>query len=117
VAVKGIGERAVQNLIVERANNGPYKTIYDFIERVNLTSCNKKVIESLAFSGAFDTLGVRREQFVSTNEKGETFTEIILRYGVKFQLDKQRSSCSLFESDTTIEIAKPEIFKCLDMQQ
>ena len=112
MAVKGIGEGAVQNIIDERTKNGPFKTIYDFIERVNLTSCNKKVIESLALSGAFDNLGVRREPFVTTNEKGETFSEIILRYGTKYQMDKQISSRSLFEMDTSILIAKPEVFKC-----
>ena len=114
VAVKGIGEGAVQNIIDERAKNGSYQSIYDFIERVNLTSCNKKVIESLALSGAFDNLGVRREPFVTPNEKGETFTEIIARYGTKFQMDKQISSRSLFEMDAAVEIAKPEVFKCVE---
>lgn len=112
VAVKGVGEGAVQNIIDERTQNGPYKDIYDFIERVNLTACNKKVLESLALSGAFDNLGVRREPFVTVNEKGETFTEIISRYGIKYQMDKQMATNSLFGADAAIEIAKPEIPKC-----
>lgn len=41
-AVKGVGESAVQNIIEERKKNGPYKSIFDFVERVNLTACNKK---------------------------------------------------------------------------
>lgn len=45
-AVKGVGESAVQNIIEERKKNGPYKSIFDFVERVNLTACNKKNIES-----------------------------------------------------------------------
>ena len=114
VAVKGIGEGAVQNIIEERVKNGPYKTIYDFIERVNLTSCNKKVIESLALSGAFDNFGIRREPFVTPNEKGETFTEVIVRYSTKYQMDIQQSSRSLFEFDASIEIAKPEVFRCVE---
>ena len=112
VAVKGVGEGAVMNIIEEREKNGPYKDIYDFIERINLSACNKKVIESLALSGAFDNLNVRREPFVTQNEKGETFTEIISRYGTKFQMDKQMSTNSLFGTDSAIEIAKPEVFKC-----
>ena len=44
-AVKGVGESAVQNIIEERKKNGPYKSIFDFVERVNLTACNKKNIE------------------------------------------------------------------------
>ena len=51
-AVKGVGEAAVQNIIEERRKNGPYKDIFDFVERVNLTACNKKNIESLALAGA-----------------------------------------------------------------
>lgn len=50
--VKGVGEAAVQNIIEERRKNGPYKDIFDFVERVNLTACNKKNIESLALAGA-----------------------------------------------------------------
>ncbi|MDR2680434.1 MAG: DNA polymerase III subunit alpha [Tannerella sp.] len=112
VAVKGVGEGAVQNIIEEREKNGPYRDIYDFIERVNLTACNKKVIESLALSGAFDNLGVRREPFVTPNDKGETYTEIISRYGTKYQLDKQMSMNSLFGGDAAVDIAKPEAPKC-----
>jgi DNA polymerase-3 subunit alpha len=111
-AIKGAGAGAVQNIIDEREKNGPYKDIYDFIERVNLSACNKKVIESLALSGAFDNLGVRREPFVTPNEKGETFTEIISRYGTKYQIDKQMSMNSLFGADAAIDIAKPGAPKC-----
>ncbi|MDR0700210.1 MAG: DNA polymerase III subunit alpha [Tannerella sp.] len=111
-AVKGVGEGAVHNIMEERRKNGHYKDIYDFIERVNLTTCNRRVIESLALSGAFDNFGVRREPFVTPNEKGETFTEIISRYGTKFQMDKQMSTNSLFGADAAIDIAKPEVFKC-----
>ena len=114
VAVKGVGEGAVQNIIEEREKNGSFKNIYDFIERVNLTACNKKVLESLALSGAFDNLGLRREPFATPNEKGETFTEIISRYGAKFQMDKQMATNSLFGADTAVDIAKPEVFKCED---
>jgi DNA polymerase-3 subunit alpha len=112
VAVKGVGEGAVQNIIEEREKNGSYKDIYDFIERVNLAACNRRVIESLALAGAFDNLGVRREPFVTPNEKGDTFTEIISRYGTKYQLDSQMATNSLFGADAAIEIAKPEIPRC-----
>jgi len=112
VAVKGVGEGAVQNIIEEREKNGPYVDLYDFIERVNLTACNKKVLESLALSGAFDNFGVSREPFSTPNEKGETFTEVISRYGSKFQLDKQMATNSLFGADNAVTISKPEVPKC-----
>ena len=114
VAIKGVGEGAVQHIIEEREKNGAYRDIFDFIERINMTSCNKKVLESLALSGAFDGLNVRREPFVTANEKGETFTEILLRYGTKFQMDKQMNAFSLFGTDEAVDIARPEIFKCAE---
>jgi len=112
VAIKGVGEGAVQNIIEEREKNGLYKNIYDFIERINLTACNKKVLESLALSGAFDNLNVRREPFIEKNGKGETFVEILLRYGAKFQVDKMTATNSLFGAETAVDIARPEMFKC-----
>ncbi len=112
VAVKGVGESAVQAIIEERDKRGPYKDIYDFVERVNLSACNKKAFESLALAGAFDTLNVAREPFGMPNEKGETFIDVIMRYGTKYQTDKQMSSASLFGDDHAIQIARPEIPKC-----
>lgn len=112
VAVKGVGESAVQAIIEERDKRGPYQDIYDFVERVNLSACNKKAFESLALAGAFDTLNMPREPFGTPNEKSETFIDIIMRYGSKYQTDKQMSSASLFGDDQAIQIARPEIPKC-----
>lgn len=103
---------AVQNIIEERRKNGPYKDIFDFVERVNLTACNKKNIESLALAGAFDNFGIQREQFFAETGKGEIFLETLVRYGNKFQTDKSTATNSLFGGDAFIAIAKPEIPKC-----
>jgi DNA polymerase-3 subunit alpha len=111
-AVKGVGEAAVQNIIEERKKNGKFKDIFDFVERVNLAACNKKNIESLALAGAFDNLGIEREQFFADNGKGESFLDILVRYGNKYQVDKQTVTNSLFGDDVFIPIAKPEIPKC-----
>ena len=112
VAVKGVGESAVQAIIEERDKRGPYKDIYDFVERVNLSACNKKAFESLALAGAFDTLSIPREPLVTPSGKGETFIDVVIRYGMKYQTDKQMSSASLFGDDHAIQIARPEIPKC-----
>ncbi|MBR0310691.1 MAG: DNA polymerase III subunit alpha, partial [Paludibacteraceae bacterium] len=70
--VKGVGENAVEAIVAERERNGRYKDIFDFVERVNLTACNKKTIESLAYAGAFDCFqGLYREQLLGYNSKGE----------------------------------------------
>lgn len=108
--VKGVGEGAVIAIVEERKKNGKYKSVFDFIERVNLTSCNKRAIESLALAGAFDDFtDIRREQFFVENSKNELVLESILRYGSKFQTDMAMTQNSLFGGLDAIEIAKPEI--------
>ena len=110
-AVKGVGENAVQCIIDEREANGPFKSIFDFVERVNLTACNRKNLECLAFSGAFDELpgGISREQYAGTNSKGEQFLEALVRYGNLYQTDKHTATNSLFGDTEMPEIPKPEI--------
>lgn len=111
-AIKGVGQGAAQSIIDEREKNGPFKDIFDFVERINLTSCNKKTIEALALAGAFDSMpGIAREQFVGTNSKGEEFLDTLIRYGNKYQTDKQLSMNSLFGDDSSFQIARPEIPK------
>lgn len=111
-AVKGVGEGAVMNIIEERQRNGAFSNIFDFVERVNLSSCNKKNIESLALAGAFDAFTeINREQFFGINAKGETFIDQLIRYGNKYQVDKNQAANSLFGDDTSFDIAHPEIPK------
>ena len=109
-AVKGVGENAVQAIIDERTKNGPFTSIFDFVQRVNLLACNRKNVENLALAGGFDSLpGVKREMFFAANTKGETFTELLIRYGAKYQVDKAAAINSLFGGENQVEIAKPEI--------
>ena len=109
-AIKGVGESAVQSILDERSKNGEYKNIFDFVQRVNLSSCNRKNIENLALAGAFDSFpGIKREDFFMPNAKGETFTEVLVRYGNKYQLDKAAAANSLFGGENMVEVATPEI--------
>ena len=68
-AIKGMGTPAAEAIVSEREQNGPYKDIFDFAERVNLANVNRKAFESLAYSGGFDGFGVMREQFFTPNAK------------------------------------------------
>ncbi|MDD4590949.1 MAG: DNA polymerase III subunit alpha [Parabacteroides sp.] len=111
-AVKGVGESAVANILEERTKNGPFKNIFDFVERINLAACNRKNIESLALAGAFDNLGIKREEFFADTGKEETFTETLIRYGNKYQLDRDSVANSLFGNEAFVAISKPEIPKC-----
>jgi DNA polymerase-3 subunit alpha len=108
-AIKGVGENAVAAILEERRKNGPFADVYDFLERVNLNACNKKSVESMALAGSFDAFGqVSREQFAFENGKGETFLDVLIRYGNKVQIDKASVSNSLFGDEHDVMIAKPE---------
>jgi DNA polymerase-3 subunit alpha len=109
-AVKGVGESAVMSILAEREKNGVFKNIFDFVQRVNLSACNRKNIENLALSGAFDCFSeIKREDFFMPNAKGETFVEVLVRYGNKYQVDKAEAANSLFGGDNMVEVATPEI--------
>ena len=109
-AIKGVGESAVQSILVEREKNGIFKNIFDFVQRVNLSACNRKNIENLALAGGFDSFsGIKREDFFVKKAKDETFVEILVRYGNRYQVDKAAAVNSLFGGEQAVEIATPEI--------
>ena len=106
--VKGSGDAAVEAIIEERNNGGPFKDIFDFITRVNLRTVNKKTIESLAYAGGFDCFTeYHRAQYFAV-EQGESlnFIEKLIRYANKFQTD---AAPDLFSSSGGgAEITKPK---------
>ena len=111
-AIKGVGGAAAEAIINEREKNGPYKDIFDFIHRINLSSCNRKCIESLVLSGGFDGFGVmKREDFFAKNAKGETFIDTLMRYGQLYQTEMAEMRNSLFGDENAVEIATPPILK------
>ena len=111
-AIKGLGDSAAQAIITEREQNGPYKSIFDFAQRVSFANVNRKAYESLALSGGFDSFGIRREEFFAENNKGEMFLDTLVRYGQTYQTEKQQAQFSLFGGfDDGIEIATPPIPK------
>ena len=111
-AIKGMGDTAAQAIIDEREANGPYKSIFDFAQRVSFANVNRKAYESLALSGGFDSFGIRREEFFAENNKGEAFLDTLVRYGQTYQMEKKQAQNSLFGGfDDGIEIATPPIPK------
>ena len=111
-AIKGMGAPAADAIVAERLKNGPYKSIFDFAERVDYSSVNRKAFETLALSGGFDSFGIRREQFFGKNNKGETFLDTLVRYGQLFQQEQHEAANSLFGGTEAIEIATPPIPRC-----
>ena len=108
-AIKGMGDGVAEAIIQEREANGPYQSIYDFAQRVNMSAVNRKAFEALALSGGFDSFGIRREEFFATNTKGEVFIDTLLRYGQKYQSEQQEMRNSLFGGENAVEIATPKI--------
>lgn len=100
-ALKGIGENVAAEILAARRKEGPFKSIYDFVERVTPSVLNRRIIDTLAAAGAFDCFSdqIQREDFFEPNPKGETFSEALLRYGQLYQADKMNQSMSLFGDD------------------
>ena len=110
-AIKGMGTGAAMAIVNERDKNGPYKNIFDFVERIDLSNVNRKAFENLAKSGSFDGLGLQREEYFGVNAKGVCFLDSLIKYGQLFQQEKAQMQHSLFGGDDAIEIAQPPIPK------
>ena len=106
-AIKGMGASAADSIVRERMENGPYKDIYDFAERVDLSNVNRKAFESLAYSGGFDSFGLQREQYFAVTTKGDLFLDTIVRYGQLFQAEKAQQQNSLFGGMDAIDVVHP----------
>lgn len=107
-AIKGMGEGAALAIVKEREEHGPYKDIYDFAERMDYSCVNRKAFESLALSGGFDSFAFQREQYLAANPKGETFLDVLVRYGQLYQAEQHEAQNSLFGGEQAVEIARPQ---------
>ena len=108
-AIKGVGASAVKAIVGERKLNGPYLSIFDLSQRVDLRAANKKAFDSLAAAGAFDSFKINRAQYFHDNGDGITFIEKILRHGNKFQENKNSSQVSLFAGTNDMQVSNPDI--------
>ncbi len=106
-AIKGMGTGAAIAIVKEREKNGPYKSIYDFAERIDLSNVNRKAFESLAYSGGFDSFELQREDYFSVTSKGVMFLDALVRYAQLYQQEKASMQNSLFGGDDEVEIARP----------
>ena len=109
--IKGVGVGAAEAIIREREQNGKYKDIFDFLERVNLQSCNRKTVENLAKAGAFECFeDIYREQLLGSYPNGETVLEALMNYGNRWQQDRESNMNSLFgDMDLAVEVKHPEL--------
>ncbi len=111
--LKGVGENAIQNIIEERAKHGPYKSVFDLAKRINHRSANRKSLESLIYSGAFDCFtDITRAQYFYTAPGDVQGLEKILKFGSVFQAQNASSANTLFGDMQMPEITPPKLSVC-----
>lgn len=111
-AIKGVGEAAVEKIIEEREKNGPYKDVYDFFERIDYKSVNKKTIENLITAGGLDSFGYHRAQYLHLVDATTTVLDNLVNYGQKNQQDSMNLQATLFGELDGFEVTKPNILDC-----
>ena len=116
-AIKGVGEAAVMAIIDEREKNGRYRNIYDFFERVNFSVVNRKCIENIAYAGGFDSIiEFTRCKFFAADlrdSSAPSFIEQLMRYGQRFQAEKNNAQQSLFGGDSgSVDLQPPTVPVC-----
>lgn len=107
-AVKGVGEAAVEDIINER-KKGDFKDIFDFVERVNLRTVNKRTLENLAMSGGFDSFELNRSQYFACDEFETPFIELLSKYGNKLQTEKAMAQQTLFGGVEDYVVTPPKV--------
>ena len=112
-AIKGVGEGAVEAIVAERQDGGPYTSVFDLARRVDLRAVTKKTLEALAACGALDGLGnAHRGQYLGHYDtENITGVERAHRFGVRYQEQKQSAQLSLFGDSGDEHIPEPELPK------
>ena len=93
--IRGVGEGVTQAIIEEREKGGPFKNLHDFVERVDSSQANRRVIEALIKGGAFDSTGYPRRQLMHFVDRENP--ENIIDAAVKRQKDRAAGQTSLFD--------------------
>ena len=89
VALKGVGDAAIDSIVETREESGSFTSLQDFCERVDTKQVNKRAVENLIMSGAFDSLEGHRAQFLASLEN-------IMKAAQNAQAERDRGQMSLF---------------------
>ena len=106
--LKGFGDNVVKAIIEERSAHGLFTDVWDFMERLS-GSVNRKSLETLVFSGAFDSFGYKRGQFFTSGKSDDLFIDELVRYADLYRNDKLDSSTSLFGEVEEMKPVRPEM--------
>ncbi len=111
--LKGVGENAIENIIEERNRHGIFSNIFDLVKRVNQKSVNKKSLESLAYSGAFDCFkDIHRAQYFYQAPGDVVGLEKIIKFGNVYQTQSATATNTLFGDLAMPEIIPPKLSPC-----
>jgi DNA polymerase-3 subunit alpha len=96
--IKGLGDAAVEGIMLERNSKGAFSSFFDMMKRVNLRTTNKKSLEALAMAGALDDFnaGHRAQYFEIGKNEGTSFIESCIRWAGQVQDSKVSTVASLF---------------------
>ena len=89
--IRGVGEKVAESIIAEREKNGPYTSLHDFVHRVDASAYNRKTLEALVKSGAFDSTGYTRRQLMFFIDD-----TALLESAAKRQKDKDAGQMDMF---------------------
>ena len=106
-AISGMGEAASSVIIAEREQHGPYKDIFDFLERVDMHSVNRKNVEVLIKAGAFDGLGdSHRAQFFYRENNLDTnpsYLDLLVKWAIRRQDSASSAQMSIFDMSSDLK--------------
>ena len=88
-----------------------YTDFTDFVSRVDLRSANKRTLESLAYSGGFDSFGINRSQYFE-KDREQSFVEKMIKFGNKVQDSKNSNQVDMFGESSDSTLKPPEIIDC-----
>ncbi len=110
-ALKNMGEKAVQNILEERKEDGDFTSLLDMTRRLSLRAVNKKSIESLVLGGALDSFeSVHRAQYFAPSGKYASSIENAIEYGKAYQSRKENpGSPSLFGDSAEVALDEPKV--------
>ena len=108
-ALKNVGAQAMETIVAEREQNGPYQDIFDFADRLDPRAVNKKALENLSKAGAFDTLNPNRRQLLESQD-------VLVAHAASIQADRESNQVSLF-GDTLTEASRPKLRDVPDWPQ
>jgi len=112
-AIRGVGANAVEAIVNERKANGNYTSIFDVAKRVDLRATTKKAFDGLVLAGAFDSFSdTNRAQYFELDDRNVTFIERAIRFGNKYQENKNSAQISMFGETSEIQFEEPTIPLC-----